>query len=314
MAFEDIHSLPDVRKLNQGFLNQVKSGGEGITKAANLINEEIILTILREDGVNRRVLPPRPITPDELWTDPENPDTPAKLVGVEQQMGEYLALQVDFMQGTKDLWFRSNVARVYFKPIKTKTIRLHEGQILASNYPIRSYVESVARNDILVVEDLMLVAALDRCVVRTNAQFAAAYPGLDHRDIADTKKVAINNRQQTGTVLLHEARFEDVGKWEHGVVGSYVMQEIIEKGAKGEDLKYKSWMGIKWIMTNNSDVIMQNHAYFLPASQKFLGVSYVLSEAEQWIEFRDGVLSTNTREIIGRAILNPLGITRLNCQ
>ena len=46
--------------------------------------------------------------------------------------------------------------------------------------------------------------------------------------------------------------------------------------------------------------------YYLPA-QKYLGVAYMLADAEQWLEFRDGVLSTNTREIIGRALLNPRG-------
>lgn len=313
MAYDDIHSVPDVRKLNQGFLNQVKAGGEGLTKAANVINEEIILTILREDGINRRVLPPRPVTPDELWCDPENPDVPAKLVPIETQLNEYLALQVDFMAGTKDLWFRGQIARVYFKPIKTKTLKLHEGQILANNYPIRSYIEAVMRNDILVVEDLFLIAALDRCVGRTDAQLAAGFAGLDHRDIASTKQVAIQNRQQVGTVLLHEARYEEIGKWTNGVVGSFNMQVIVERGAKGEETAYKSWMGMKWIMSNNTDVMRTDRCYFLGA-QKFLGVSYVLAEAEQWLEFRDGILSTNTREIIGRAILNPLGVTRLNCQ
>ena len=69
--------------------------------------------------------------------------------------------------------FRSKVAPIYFKPIKTKTIKLTEAQLLANTYPIKTYLESIARNDILAVEDIFLVRAIERCVAKYAANSIA---------------------------------------------------------------------------------------------------------------------------------------------
>lgn len=313
MAFDNEQqmSVQDARMLNQGFLQQLRSGAEGMSKLANTINEEIILTVLREDGISRRIMPFRPVSSAELTPDLQNPDVPMMAVPVEPQLNEYLATAVDFMQPSKDLWFRSKVAPVYFKPIKTKTIRLHEGQLLANNFPIRSYIESIAKNDILAVEDIFLINAIERCVAKMGAPNSLVSPGPLVKDhIADANKAMIKNRLATVMIVLNEITYQDIIKWNNSEVGSMIMEDIIENGPKGEELKYKSWLGFKWVMTNNTDVIAENVLYFLPA-QRYLGVSYMLADAEQWLEFRDGILSTNTREIIGRNIFNPRGPIKL---
>ena len=309
MAFDQdtTMSVQDARTLNQGFLAQIRSGPEGLSKMANTINEEIVLTILREDGIARRIMPFKPISSAELSTDLNNPDIPVVFVPVEPQLNEYLAFAVDFMQPSKDLWFRSKVAPVYFKPIKTKTIRLHEGQLLANNFPIRSYIESIAKNDILAVEDIFLVSAIERCVQKfaaTNSVIGAI--PLTKEDIADSNKAMIRNRLATVMIVLNEITYQDILKWNNSEVGSIIMEDIVEQGPKGEQLTYKSWFGYKWVLTNNIDVVPENVLYLLPA-QRYLGISYMLADAEQWLEFRDGILSTNTREIIGRNLFNPRG-------
>lgn len=307
MSEDTIPSVADARALNQGFLMQLREGPEGIQKVANTINDEIILSILREDGIARRMLPFTPVSSAQLSTHPDYPDVPVMFVPVEPQLGEYLATAVDFMQPSKDLWFRSKVAAVYFKPIKTKTIRLHEGQLLANNFPIRSYIESVAKNDILAVEDIFLINAIERCVAKFAADNDLSQAGPLTKDVvADATKAMIRNRLGVVTIATNEITYEDVVKWSSTDVGSHVMEDIVEHGAKGDVLTYKSWLGKKWVLTNNVDVIAEDVLYYLPA-QKFLGVAYMLADAEQWLEFRDGILSTNTREIIGRSLFNPRG-------
>lgn len=303
---DNITSVSDARMLNQGFLAQVRSGSEGLQKMANTINEEIILTVLREDGIARRIMPFRPISSAELSTDKDNPDTPVVFVPIEPQLGEYLATPVDYMQPSKELWFRSKVAAVYFKPIKTKTIRLHEGQLLANNFPIRSYIESICKNDILAVEDIFLVNAIERCVAKFPGNALNGTIPLTKEDIADATKQMTRNRLATVMIVINEITYHDILKWDNSEVGSLVMEDIVEHGPKGEELKFKSWFGYKWVMTNNIDVVPENVLYLLPA-QRYLGVSYMLADAEQWLEFRDGILSTNTREIIGRNLFNPRG-------
>jgi hypothetical protein len=305
--FNDIMTVADARAVNAGFLNSVKAGGEELRKMANTINEEIVLSVLREDGIARRAMPYTPMTPDRLGTDPQHPDVPVTYVPIEVTFGEYLAAAVDFMQPTKDLWFRSQVAPIYFKPIKTKTIRLHEAQLLANNYPIRTYLESVAKNDMLAAEDIFLINTIERCTTKfaSTNQLTTAGP-LTKDTVAEAQKAVVRNRLAIESVLVNEITMSDILKFDNSEVGGFIMKEIVDNGPKGEVLKYKAWFGYNWIQTNNTDVVPENVLYWLPP-RKYLGVSYMLADAEQWIEFRDGVLSTNTREIIGRSILNAKG-------
>jgi len=302
--------MADARTLNQGLLLELRNGEAGREKVANTINEDIVLTLLREDGIGRRLLPFEPVTPMQLSTDKDYPDVPVIFVPVAVQFNEYLATAVDFMQPSKDLWFRSSVAPVYFKPIKTKTIRLTETQLLANNYPIRTFVESVAKNDILAVEDIFLVNAFERCVasVGDDNDISSAAP-FSKDALSEALKAVSRNRLMVQSVALHEATYADILRWNSSEVGSLVMQPIVEHGAKGDATSYKSWFGLVWATTNNSDVIPEGILYYL-APQKYLGVAKMLADAEQWLKFEDGILSTNTREIIGRSIMNRRGVLK----
>lgn len=304
---EDILNVADARMLNQGFYALLKQGPEGVEKVANTINNEIILTVLREDGIARRIMPFKPVSSADLTPDMQNPDVPMMAVPIEPVLNEYLATAVDYMQPSKDLWFRTKLAPVYFKPIKSKTIRLTESQLLANNFPIRTYIESIAKNDILAVEDIYLVNGIERCVNKFAPTNILTSPGALMKDqIADASKAMIRNRLATVMIATNEITYQDVLKWNASEVGSLIVEDIVEFGPKGEELKYKSWFGFKWVLTNNLDVIDENVLYYLPA-QRYLGASYMLADAEQWIKFEDGILSTNTREIVGRNLFNPRG-------
>lgn len=307
MSFANTSASPnpmDARMMNQGFLNLVKEGPDGVKQAATGINEDIILTTLREDGIARRVMPFAPITADQLVVDINNPDVPMTTVPVEPSFGEYIAMAVDYMQASKDLWFRTQVAPVYFKPIKTKTLKMHEAQLLASPFPIKTFIESVARNDMLAVEDHFLIGAIERCVAKYAATNNISSLGtLDKDHIADATQAMVNNRLSAEMILVNEVTYLDILRWKSDTYGSHVVKDLVDFGPKGEALKYKSWMGFRWILTNNQDIIAKDTLYYLP-SLKYLGIAYMLADAEQWIEYRDGVLSTNTREIIGRNLVN----------
>jgi hypothetical protein len=306
------YTIQEIKAINAGFINQLREGQESQEKAASAIKEELILTILREDGVSRRLIPLRPTSNAELTPDAANPDVPAMMVPVEPVMNEYLATNVDFMQPSKEVWFRSNVAFIYFKVIKSKTVTLTEMQLLANNFPIRSYIESVAKNDILVVEDMSLMDAIERSVAKFPGTNVLSSAGPLTKDtIAEGKKAMTRNRLDLDLIVLNEITYADILKWNSSEVGSIIEADIIEHGPKGQQGNYRSWLGYKWVTTINEDVIPENVIYYLPP-QRYLGNGYILSEAEQFLEFREGILRTNTREIIARGILNPRGPIKHN--
>lgn len=301
----------EARLMNQQFIDRLKNGGEQEQKKmATHIREDVILTTVREDGLSRRILPFVNISSDDLDLDPSFPDVPTKFVQVEPNLNEYLAMNIDYMQASTDFWFRTDLSKVRFKTIKTQTLAMTEAQILANAFPIRTYIEAIARNDILAVEDISLMGALNRCITASDQEDDAPGP-LEPSTVGKLMRMTLRARQHTEYILCNEVTFVDFIDLKASDVGSHVMKDIVEHGPKGEPMKYKEWYGYKWVLTNNHDVLAENKLFSIPPRQYF-GVAYMLAEPEQWMKFENGIFRTNTRQIYGRLVANVKGPQRIN--
>lgn len=298
------YNASDVRAENEKFLDIVKHGGrEGQQKLASLLNDKIILKILREDGIFRRAIEVSPITNTELDFDPANPDIPVKYEPFEEPPTNYLVHSTDWLQPTRDLWYQSHFFRIAFHPLVSRKIRIDEAQLLASKWPIRQYLESVIRNDFMAIEDIQFVDHLERLLLVTGNIFGSTNSQLKVDDIMNLAKLFPRRRLSMAQILLHENTFLDILDWTQSEVGSIARNEIVVKGVMGENLKLRNYLGYRWLITNNHDVIPEKTLYAL-APQKMLGAFYELQSPEAYVEYRDSVLSLHAREILGRGIIN----------
>jgi hypothetical protein len=117
-------------------------------------------------------------------------------------------------------------------------------------------------------------------------------------------------RLSANQIILHENTFYDIIAWQQTEVGSAIMADIVEKGVMGESLKFKSYLGFKWLITNNVDIVPERVLY-ATVPQRMLGVSYELQGPETYVEFRDGLLSIHCRQLLGRAIANARGVAKI---
>jgi hypothetical protein len=195
----------------------------------------------------------------------------------------------------------------------SRKLKMLETQILAAKYPIRQYIEAQIKNDFLVAEDFMLIDRFERCIKKTGMQtsYAGTSAGLFEKEhIMKLLKMFPPNRLAADRLIVHENTFYDIIGWNHSQVGSVIMADIIEKGPMGETFKYKSYFGLKWLVTNNSEIVPEKTIYAV-VPQKMLGPSYELMAPETYVKFEDGVFSSYSRQIIGRAIANPYGIAKM---
>jgi hypothetical protein len=302
----------DARLYNNNMLNQLKHG-MGPEKMAGLFNQDIIMKVLHEDGLARRLFSTKPITPDQLDFDPANPDVPTKFEPIEDPLNSYLVNSTDYMQPTEDLWFKSKYFKVTFLPMISRKLKMTETQIMAAKYPIRQYIEAQIKNDFLAAEDFMMIDRFERCIKATTMQtsYTGTASGLFEKEhIMKLLKMFPRQKLAADRLIIHENTFYDIIGWNHSQVGSVIMADIIEKGPMGETFKFKSYFGLKWLITNNIDIVPEKTIYAV-VPQKMLGPSYELMAPETFVKFEDGIFSCHSRQVVGRAIANPYGVAKM---
>lgn len=302
----------DASLYNQGVYNMVHTEG-GTTKLANMFNNQIVLKVLHEDGLKRKVFATQSVLPSQLDFDAQYPDTPTMFLPIEDPLNAYLVNSTDYLTPTEDIWFRSKFFKVRFYPMVSRKIKMLETQILAAKYPIRQYLEAQIKNDFLAAEDFQMIDRFERCIKKTGMQtsYTGTASGLFEKEhIMKLLKMFPRNRMVADRLVVNEQTFYDIIAWNHSQVGSVIMADIIEKGPMGEEYKFKSYFGLKWLVTNNTDIVPEKTIYAL-APQSMLGRSYELMAPETYVKFEDGVFSCYSRQIVGNAIANPYAVAKM---
>lgn len=300
------------KAFNEQFLKGIKSGAAGIEKTASFLNKKIVLTVLREDGLFRRAFTTVPVTSQDLELDFTNPDTPTMYEAVENPMKTYLVHASDYLQPAEDIWYQSKYFKVRFVPMVSRKIKMTEEQIRAAKYPVRQVLEAQIKNDFLAVEDYQMIDRFERCIAKTGMFISAATTGglWKKEHIMNLAKIFPPQRLMAYQLIMNEATFLDMFAWTHEEAGSIVLADVYEKGAVGENLRYKSFFGFKFLLTNNSDIVPEKVIY-ASVPQRMLGVSYSLQDPETYIKFEDGILSIHSKQILGRAISNAYGVAKI---
>lgn len=307
------------RAENEKLLHLGKYGTEvsddsGITnkaKLASLVNDDMIFTILREGGFSRRIVEYEQISDANLNTDPDNLYIPTKFVSVEQPIiNGYTAAFTDWMQATRDLWYQGEIEKVRMFPIVSRNFRMTENQIKLSPLPIRQYVEGVIRNDFLEVEDERFMYLVENCIASTGQIVNSLNTSLQPSDITQLIQTFARIGVPLSTLLVHEATYAEILNWTQTLVGSQVMADHVYNGLVGEDMKLKAFFGVKWVTTQNSDIVPEGAIYAF-GPQNMLGKFYEYGTPETYVKYEHPVLSIKMRTACGQAILNPKAVAKI---
>ena len=301
--------------VNEKFLAGIKSGSAGIEKLAKWVNSKIVLTILNEDGLFRRMFNILPATSQDLDLDFANPDTPTMYNAVQNPIKTFLVHSSDFLSGTEDLWYKSKYFKIQFVPMVSRKVKMTEEQIYAAKYPIRQLIESQIHNDFLALEDFQMLDRFERCIQKTGMHsLAPSTSGLFKKEhMMYIAKMFPPQKLSAFQVVMNETTFYDIFSWNTGEVGDIVMADIVDKGVAQENLKFKSYFGFKFLLTNNTDIVPER-ALYATVPQRFLGNAYSLQNLETYVKFEDGILSMYSKQIIGRAIANAYGVGKISLQ
>jgi hypothetical protein len=305
-------SSVDARTWNLALLNKIQQPG-GTEKVAGLFTKDIVLTRLNESGLARKILATKTITPDQLDFDITAPDVPTKFEPIENPLDTNLISTTDALGPTEDFWFQGKFFKIRFKTHISKKFKMTEQQMVATKYPIKQYIDAQVRNDFLANEDHDLINAFENCIQVSGQKtsYTGTVSGLFQKEhIMKLLKMGPRQRMVFDRLVINEETFYDILNWNQSEVGSVVTADIIENGVMGEDLKFKSYFGLKWLITNNADIVKPKTIYAL-APQRFMGVSYELFAPETYVEFKDLVFSCYSRYVRGSAIMNINSVAKM---
>lgn len=300
---------------SRAVFEKLNSRDPGLEKeAADAVND-FTRTKMREDGFYRRILPPVPITNDELDRVVEH-DKPVKIV--DKEPDSPAAISIPFATLPTNLYIRGNRYRVTFDRITTPRFTKDVDELRTWIMDIRQVLSDNAIKDMLAEEDGKFLRAVNTAIVGAGlivptsgtVQYEVINGGITRDSLADSLKVMPNtpSNLEVHVVLVNNITIKELYKFTHNEMGGTLSEEIIKNGWAQE-----TFMGVKWLVTIKKGLVPTNTMYQF-ADPKFIGKSYTLEDTTMYIRREAYFLEFFAYESMGGAIGHTSGVARIDFQ
>lgn len=268
-------------------------------------------TKMREDGFYRRIMPPTPITNDELDRAVDT-DKPIKIV--DKEPDSPAAISIPFATLPTNLYIRGPRYRVMFDRIATPRFTKDVDELRTWIMDIRQILSDNAIKDMLAEEDGKFLRAVNSAIVGPGLTVPTSgtvqyevISGLITRDtLWDMLKVMPNtpSNLEVHTVLCNNITIKEVGKFTHNEMGGTLSEDIMKNG-----WTLQRFMGVDWLITIKKGLVPTNTMYQF-ADPKFIGKSYILEDTTMYIRREAFMLEFFAYETMGGSIGHVSGLSR----
>jgi hypothetical protein len=272
-------------------------------------------TKMREDGFYRRIMPPIPITNDELdrqvWT-----DKPVKVV--DKEPDSPAAISIPFATLPINLYIRGPRYQVMFDRIVTPRFTKDVDELRTWIMDIRQVLSDNAIKDMLAEEDGKFLRAVNTALVGANltvptsgtVQYEVIAGGITRDTLCDSLKIMPNtpSNLEVHLVMVNNITIKEVMKFTHNEMGGTLSEDIIKNG-----WSLQEFLGCKWLITIKKGLVATNTAYHF-SDPKFIGKSYVLEDTVMYIRREAYMLEFFAYETLGGTIGHTSGLARVDFQ
>lgn len=298
---------------NSVFLDHLESGDPEMIKTASEAVNDFTRLRLREDGFLRKIIPPVPISNNELDRQVDT-DKPVKVV--DKEPNSPAAITVPFGTNPMSRYIRGPRYRVMFARIMTPRFVKDVTELRTYNMDIRQVISDNAIKDMLAEEDTKFIYAVNSCLVgagQTNpdtgvVQWTGTSLGVTRETLVESTKVMSKTpaHLEPNTALINTITIKDVMKFHRDEAGGDMAQDILVKG-----FTEKTLLGINFITTIKTDIVPTNTVFYF-AEPKFLGKHYTLEDATMFMDKRAFMIEFFAYEEFGASIGNTAAVTRFD--
>jgi len=297
---------------NAGFLDHVLSNDPVMVKeAADTVNE-FTRVKMREDGFARKILPPIPLSNDEIDRSVDT-DKPVKIV--DKEPGSPAAITVPFATNPIGRYIRAPRYRVMFARMMTPKFNKDVEELRTYHMDVRQVISDNAIKDLLAEEDgKFLYAAVNALggtpngtVTETGTvQWKLSADEITRESLVDSLKImpSTPNRLETATALVNNITIKDVLKFRRDEIGGDLAQDMFLKGFTEQML-----LGVKFIVTIKQDLVKNDNIFYF-AEPKFLGKFFILEDTTMHMKREAFMIEFFAYECLGAAIGNVAGVAR----
>ena len=301
----------ETQMLNDVIFEQLNDRGME-KNAIDAINDFTRIRV-REDGFQRRILPPLQISNDELdrqvWT-----DKPVKII--DKEPNSPAAISVPYGTLPTNFYIRGPRYQVTFDRLVTPRFTKDVEELRTYVMDIRQILSDNAIKDMLAEEDSKFISAVNTALIAADTvtptsgvvQWKTIGGGITRESMQDAFKVMPSTpfHLETHTVLINNVTIRELLKWGRDEVG----------GDKSQDLLWDGWstaefMRARWIITIKRDLVPDN-TIFMFSDPKFIGKFFLLEDTTMYIKREAWMLEFFAYETIGASIGHTGGLARVD--
>jgi hypothetical protein len=293
----------ETKALNDAFFSMLDT--PGLEKRATDAVNDFTRFKMREDGIERRVLPPLQITNDELDRRVDT-DKPVKVI--DREPDSPAAITVPYATSPINIYIKAPRYQVLFARILTPRFTKDIDELRTYVMDVRQVLSDNSIKDMLHEEDSAFFSAVNTFLVGTNvvlpssgiAQSITISGGITRDTMEDAFKVlpSTPSHLEVHTVVLNNVTIREVMKWGRDEMGGDFSQDVLKNGWSEQE-----FMNARWIITIKRDLVPDEQIYMF-ADPKFLGKNLLLEDTTMYIKREYFMLEFFAYETIGGAIGN----------
>jgi hypothetical protein len=275
--------------LNEALFEKLSSTDPIMQKEAVDAVNDFTRTKMREDGFFRRIMPPVPISNDQLDRQ-VGTDKPVKVV--DKEPGSPAAISIPFATLPQNVYIRGNRYLVHLDRIVTPRFTKDVDELRTWVMDIRQVLSDNAIKDMLAEEDSKFMTAVHAAIgVDPSAvdgqksstsllnQFGSSGGVLSRDHLWEAMKLmpSFPSRLETHTILTNSATIKDINKLDRTEMGGDLAEDIMKNGWSEQ-----SFLGVRWIVTIKDDLVAEDRIYMF-SDPKFIGKHYQLEDTTMYI-------------------------------
>jgi len=307
----EVITREESRAVNEALFEKLASRDPIMHKEAIDAVNDFTRTKMREDGFLRRIMPPVPISNDELdrqyWT-----DKPVKVV--DKEPDSPAAISVPFATLPMNLYIRGPRYLVMLQRIETSRFTKDTDELRTWIKDIRQVLSDNAIKDMLAEEDGKFITAFNSALVAQNTvvptsgviQWAKLGGGVARDTICDMLKImpGTPSNLEVKTVLINNITVKELMKWGRTEMGGDLSQDVMKNGWTMQE-----FAGVNWIITIKKTIIDTN-SFYMFADPKFIGKHYTLEDVTMYIRREAFMLEFFAYETNGATLGHTSGLAR----
>lgn len=325
MANDNDLQVENIQALNRKLIDQIAASDEGEVKQASAAGTNMIRRRIREEGFTRRILPPVPVTNDDLDRVVQH-DRPVIIEDMEPLSKG--AKSISFGDSADSETYYGNKFVCVFNPITTPEWTKDINELRTYRMDLRQVITDNSLKDIQTEEDGKFIAGVNTICgpvvsggapgvglggVQQNHEIvpldAATGARFGRADYSKVLSVLEDQNLNNGVVLMNRKTAKTFLTFNRTEIGGDLAQDLMKEGLTA--LQEAKIFGVKHLFTIKRNLVPDGVIYLF-SEPGFLGRFYTLSETTLFVEKKKDILRSSARETISVTIANLLAVAQVS--